>query len=104
MSDSIKVEEKPKLDDITMEDATTTTSAPTTEINESNKPSSTLSAVEEFAPQKNADGELIIKDLPESLKGKSEQEIAEVKKNIVEQGQSRRGPVLPSRRKFRLTL
>jgi hypothetical protein len=75
MSDSIKVEEKPKLEDITMEDATET--AP-----------STVSAVEEFAPQKNADGELIIKDLPEVLRGKDEKEVAEVKKSIVEQGKS----------------
>jgi hypothetical protein len=76
MSDSIKVEEKPKLEDITMEDATSSTPAA----------ASTVSAVEEFAPQKNADGELIIKDLPEVLKGKSEEEVAEVKKAIVEQG------------------
>jgi hypothetical protein len=78
MSDSIKVEEKPKLEDITMEDATSSTPAA----------ASTVSAVEEFAPQKNADGELIIKDLPEVLKGKSEEEVAEVKKAIVEQGES----------------
>jgi hypothetical protein len=77
MSDSIKVEEKPKLEDITMEDATSSTPAA----------ASTVSAVEEFAPQKNADGELIIKDLPEALKGKSEEEVAEVKKAIVEQGE-----------------
>jgi hypothetical protein len=84
MSDSIKVEEKPKLEDITMEDATSSTPAAT---------ASTVSAVEEFAPQKNADGELIIKDLPEALKGKSEEEVAEVKKAIVEQGKPA-GPMI----------
>jgi hypothetical protein len=83
MSDSIKVEEKPKLEDITMEDATSSTPAA----------ASTVSAVEEFAPQKNADGELIIKDLPEALKGKSEEEVAEVKKAIVEQGKPA-GPMI----------
>lgn len=79
MSDTVKVEEKPKLEDITMEDATSSTPAAT---------ASTVSAAEEFAPQKNADGELIIKELPEALKGKSEEEVAEVKKAIVEQGES----------------
>ena len=84
MSDSIKVEEKPKLDDITMEDASTTTPV------DASKPtsSSTLSALEEFASQKDAQGEWIIKQLPDVLKDKSEQEVAEVKKNIVEQGES----------------
>jgi len=90
MSD-VKVEEnKPKLEDVTMEDASTSNVK-----TEDNKPytaqvSSTtqVSATEEFAPQKGEDGELIIKDLPEALKGKSEEEVAEVKKAIVEQGES----------------
>jgi len=88
MSD-VKVEEnKPKLEDVTMEDASTSNVK-----TEDNKPSAAVSstqvpATEEFAPQKGEDGELIIKDLPESLKGKSEEEVAEVKKAIVEQGES----------------
>jgi hypothetical protein len=88
MSD-VKVEEnKPKLDDVTMEDVSTADVK-----TEDNKPSTVVSstqvpATEEFAPQKGADGELIIKDLPEALKGKSEKEVAEVKKAIVEQGES----------------
>ena len=88
MSD-VKVEEnKPKLEDVTMEDASTSNVK-----TEDNKPSAAVSSTQvpatvEFAPQKGEDGELIIKDLPESLKGKSEEEVAEVKKAIVEQGES----------------
>jgi hypothetical protein len=90
MSD-VKVEEnKPKVEDVTMEDASTSNVK-----TEDTKPSTAavsstqVPATEEFAPQKGEDGELIIKDLPETLKGKSEEEVAEVKKAIVEQGESR---------------
>jgi hypothetical protein len=88
MSD-VKVEEKPKLDDITMEDASTTTKVEQDQVKQEESTVPKKSVLEEFAPQKKEDGELVIQELPEALKGKTDEEVAEVKKSIIEQSKSR---------------